>query len=621
MNLLKRLLLPLALLLLALGLWNSGEFQQIAAGVAIFLFGMLSLEQGFRVFSGGLLEKILQRSTNRLWKSLSFGVVTTSLMQSSSLVSILTISFLSAGLISLGAGLGIIFGANLGTTTGAWLIAGFGLKIKLASYAMPILVFGVALMFQNQRNLKGIGQILAGIGFLFLGIHHMKEGFADFQQSFDLSVLNGDGLSGQLLYIGIGLAATVVMQSSHATLVLILTALGAGHIAYLDALALAIGANIGTTITALLGSVSANNAGKQLAIGHLLFNLITGLLALLFLPQLLQSVEWLAAQLQLADDNYTLRLALFHSLFNTVGILVMLPLLQPLERTLIRLLPENTADIKRPKYLNEAALISPAGAYQVAQKESARLYRFSRDIIVRGLGWHSVDFRQKQLPRAISETHEISRHDVQHSYDLRLKQLHSAIIRFITLARQNKRSKDSEKLRRLSAACFHVIEAVKGVKHMQTNLFHFLTSDNHYMADAYQNLRNEIAGIIIAIENIHKAVDESGDSEELNLEIEHQQLLLQRRHEELDSLIDSLIRQQKITATMATSLMNDKQYVYRIGKNLLKAARQLFSPNDRSDEIELEENELEAINRQLEENDRSNNISSQPTNSVSGPKQ
>jgi phosphate:Na+ symporter len=138
----KRLLLPLALVILALALWNSDAFQQIAAGIAIFLFGMLSLEQGFRAFSGGLFEHLLQRCTDRLWKSLLFGVTTTSLMQSSSLVSILSISFLSAGLISLGTGLGIIFGANLGTTTGAWLIAAFGLKIKISAYAMPLLVFG-----------------------------------------------------------------------------------------------------------------------------------------------------------------------------------------------------------------------------------------------------------------------------------------------------------------------------------------------------------------------------------------------------------------------------------------------------------------------------------------------
>ncbi|NOQ80566.1 MAG: Na/Pi cotransporter family protein, partial [Gammaproteobacteria bacterium] len=135
----RKIFLPTILFVLAYGFWVSPDFKEISSGVAIFLFGMLFLEEGFKAFTGGLLEKLLQKTTNKLWKSVSFGVVSTTLMQSSSLVSVITISFLSAGLISLAAGIGIIFGANLGTTTGAWLIAGFGLKVKISAYAMPML--------------------------------------------------------------------------------------------------------------------------------------------------------------------------------------------------------------------------------------------------------------------------------------------------------------------------------------------------------------------------------------------------------------------------------------------------------------------------------------------------
>ncbi|MDF1555879.1 MAG: Na/Pi symporter, partial [Deferrisomatales bacterium] len=246
---LRRILLPSVFAVLAYGFWVSPDFKQIAAGVAIFLFGMLSLEEGFHSFTGGFLEKILRRTTDRLWKSLSFGVVTTTLMQSSSLVSVITISFLSAGLLGLTQGIGVIFGANLGTTTGAWLVAGFGLKVNIAAYAMPMLVFGVILVFQKSRNLKGVGYVLAGLGFLFLGIHHMKEGFEAFKAGVDLTRFAVAGFPGVFLFTGVGVAATVVMQSSHATLVLIITALAAGQITYPNALALAIGSNIGTTIT------------------------------------------------------------------------------------------------------------------------------------------------------------------------------------------------------------------------------------------------------------------------------------------------------------------------------------------------------------------------------------
>ncbi|MEA3412550.1 MAG: Na/Pi symporter, partial [Pseudomonadota bacterium] len=130
---LKKLIIPAIFIVLGYGFWVSPEFKTVAAGVAIFLIGMLALEIGFKSFSGGVLEAFLQRTTDKTWKSLLFGMVSTTFMQSSSLVSVLTISFLSAGLIGLAQGIGIIFGSNLGTTTGAWLVAGFGLKVDIAA--------------------------------------------------------------------------------------------------------------------------------------------------------------------------------------------------------------------------------------------------------------------------------------------------------------------------------------------------------------------------------------------------------------------------------------------------------------------------------------------------------
>jgi phosphate:Na+ symporter len=212
-------------------------------------------------------------------------------MQSSSLVSVITISFLSAGLISLGAGIGIIFGANIGTTTGAWLVAGFGLKVNLSSYALPMLAIGIVLVFQRSKYLRGAGYALAGLGFLFLGIHHMKVGFDSFKDQFDLTRFAMTGFAGLLVYTLVGAAATVVMQSSHATMVLIITALASGQISYDNALALAIGSNIGTTITAILGAMTANFQGKRLALAHLVFNVVTAGIALALISPLRMAVD------------------------------------------------------------------------------------------------------------------------------------------------------------------------------------------------------------------------------------------------------------------------------------------------------------------------------------------
>ncbi|MBL4659714.1 MAG: Na/Pi cotransporter family protein [Alcanivoracaceae bacterium] len=217
------------------GFWQNSHFKQIAAGVAISLFGMLAIEDGFQQLSGGMLERFLRSSTNRLWKSLNFGIITTTLMQSSSLLSILTISFLSAGLIDLAGGIGIIFGANIGTTTGAWLLAGFGLKVKLSAYSMPMLVFGIVFIFQKNKSFKATAWVLTGIGFLFMGIHNMKEGFDILRETIDLSLYSMPGFKGLLLYTLIGIVMTVVMQSSHATLVLIITALATSQISYENA--------------------------------------------------------------------------------------------------------------------------------------------------------------------------------------------------------------------------------------------------------------------------------------------------------------------------------------------------------------------------------------------------
>lgn len=290
-------------MILAYSLWLSHDFTQIAAGVAIFLFGVLSLKHGFQNFTGGALEKILRICTDRIWKSLSFGLVSTTLMQSSSLVSVLAISFLSVGLLDLASGIGIIFGANLGATASAWLIAGFGLKVKIANYAMPMLIFGVLLLFQNNKAFKAIGSILVGMGFLFLGIHYMKEGFAVFRDTINLAEYTIPGLKGLLIFILIGVTTTVIIQSSDATMAIIITALAVHQISYENSLALAIGANIGTTITAILSAIGVNVEGKRLAAAHLIFNVITACVALLMMQQFIMAVDYLARIVHIAEDD------------------------------------------------------------------------------------------------------------------------------------------------------------------------------------------------------------------------------------------------------------------------------------------------------------------------------
>ena len=498
----RKILLPTIFLVLTYGFWISPDFKKIAAGVAVFLFGMLALEEGFKAFTGGMLEKLLKRTTDKLWKSISFGVLTTTLMQSSSLVSVITISFLSAELISLAAGIGIIFGANLGTTTGAWLVAGFGLKVKLATYAMPMLVFGIILIFQKMRSLKGLGYILAGMGFLFLGIHYMKEGFDAFKQTLDLAQYSVSGYTGLLIYALIGIAATVIMQSSHATLVLVLTALAANQINYENALALAIGSNIGTTITAILGSLSSNIQGKRLAGAHLVFNLTTGLIAIVLIQQIILAVDAFSMEVGIAVDNYTLKLAVFHTIFNLLGIIVMVPFIRKLVYFLETYITSSENQIEKPRYLSEASSEIPDAAIEAVRKETLRLYDLSVEIIIHGLSLsRTILSKEETLEKIVNQSNKFKlQQDIDNVYENRIKAIYAAIVIFISKAQNSIRPSQVNKLFLLREVGRDLIETIKGIKHLQKNLRLYMNSDNSSIRTEYNKIRIQICHILRELE-------------------------------------------------------------------------------------------------------------------------
>jgi phosphate:Na+ symporter len=597
---LKKTVLPTIFIILAYGFWLSDDFREISAGIAIFMFGMLSLEQGFRTFTGGMLERLINRTTSSRWRSLTLGIVATSIMQSSSLVSVITISFLSAGLLTLVAGIGIIFGANLGTTTGAWLVAGFGLKVNIAAYAMPILVFGVLLLFQKAKNLSGLGYILVGLGFLFLGIHYMKEGFEAFKETLDLAEYAVRGYPGLLLFTLIGALATFVMQSSHATLVLIITALAAQQISYENALALAIGANIGTTITAMLGAISANAQGRRLAGAHLLFNLVTALIAILFIHQLSDAVDEISLLSGIRDDDYTLKLAVFHTLFNLIGVLVMTPLMGPLVALLNRTIKEKKPEIDQPKYLTDAAIDFPETAVKAVLQESLHVYDNAQGILIHALGFRRPEVLStlNLLELAEAQT-KLTRLDIDAAYERSIKGLYSAIVAFISRANFSWQMEQSADLHHLREANQQVVEAIKDVKHLQKNMVRFINSGNRPMRQAYDQLRSQLAVIIRKLEEIR--LTDTSDTAILSLDA--LKLMIKQTHEAFYLSLIEMIRNRRIMPEMGTSLMNDSNYTYSIAMNLVRAAQTLFvsGPRDLAQAVRtiaLDDNELQAVSDQ-----------------------
>ncbi|PCC99016.1 Na/Pi cotransporter family protein [Halopseudomonas pelagia] len=586
----KPLWVPVVLLVLVfLFVWKP-ELATLAAGIALFMLGMFHLEDGFRAFTGGALERWLKRSTNRLWKSLLFGITSTALVQSSSLVTVLSIAFLSAGMISLVAGIGIVFGANLGTTTGAWLIALVGLKVDLAVVAMPLLVFGVLLGRRMESLWKGAGQVLLGMGLLFLGIDLMKDGFASFDGLLALDGFAVEGWAGVVLYALLGLVATILMQSSHAAMMITLAALASGQLAYGNALAMAIGANLGTTVTALLAALGSNNAGRRLAAAHILFNLVTALVALAILPSLTRSVDWLAEVLGIAADAYTLKLALFHTLFNVLGLAIMLPWIPLMVKWLMRWLPDVTSvgsprerhaalseqPRMRARFLNDSALQHADTALKVLGQEVQNLGALSRQVIAAALylpAGNLSDLSREQLHkvvlRAVPEDH---REDADALYERHVKGVYADIIDFISRMDLSLTPDQQQALMDYNAAARELIEAVKAAKHLQSNLRKQIDSRQPAIHEAYDLLREQGGQALV---DMGRLMNMQGDTEargELFGAYEEQERLFA---DHFQQTIQTRLRNRELDGWQASSMLNDLHYLLRVRQHLYRAHAEL----------------------------------------------
>lgn len=571
------------LLALAITIYSNPNFETIIAGIAILIFGMIMLEEGFKVFTKGPLQQLLKKFTNKLYKSITTGALLTTLIQSSSLISVITISFISAGLISLSAGIGLIFGANLGSTTTAWLVAGFGLKIKISTLAMPMIIFGLIFSLQKTNTLKGIGNVLAGLGFFFLGIYFMKEGFDIFSNDIDLTQYAVSGFLGVILYTGIGILITILLQSSAASLVLVLTALAAGQIEYENALALAIGANVGTTITAILGSISSNIAGRRLAIAHLIFNIVTAIIALAFIYPLGNLVNYLAEIFGISTTDYALKLALFHTLFNVIGVVTMIPFIKKLEKFLIKFVKEKVEgnkDIAVPKYLNQAILKFPASAISALTNESKYLYKNAVfEIVSHGINIHRDDIKSNEKPKTIiKKSKENLKIDIDTFYHTKVKRIYGEIIKYAAKAQSELKLTDNQNtaIAEIKIANRKMVEIIKDVRELNKNVNKSAHLNNIYLRKEYDSYRKKVLKVLRVIYRFRKGNHSKNYIKKMNtLKIEAKENKNKGNHS-----IDHLIREKLITPEMASSLFNDYSNVNDIIKKLIEVAELLYVNKD-----------------------------------------
>src|SRR5690606_25390185 len=313
---------------------------RVLGGLGLFLVGMSLLTDGLTHFAGDSLRRGLLRFTGSPFKAFASGALLTLVVQSSTATTVTLIGFVSAGLITFAQSLGVVMGASLGTTGTGWIVSTLGLKVQLGLYTLPLIGFGALLRLLAKGRWRHLGTALAGFGMLFVGIDTMQEGMRGMGEQFTLPELAADDWLARFIALGIGVLLTVIMQSSTATVATTLTALDAGALNFEMAAIVVIGAAIGTTMTGVLAALGGSLYAKRTALAHVLFNLSSGLIAILLLPVLLALLG--LAQTHLGLQAGGVSLAAFHTLFIAVGVAVFLPQAHRCARQIERLLPERS---------------------------------------------------------------------------------------------------------------------------------------------------------------------------------------------------------------------------------------------------------------------------------------
>jgi phosphate:Na+ symporter len=375
--------------------------SEVLGGIGLFLIGMVLATDGLREAAGDSLRQFLLRFTIRPLQAILSSAGITAMVQSSSVTTLATISFVSAGLLTFHASLGLILGANIGTTATSWIVALLGLKFSVSLFALPLVGVGALMRLFTRGRYKDIGLAIAGFGVLFVGLDVLQAGMGGMSEFVTPETLPRDTWLGRLGLAGIGVVLTAVMQSSSAALAITLTALHSDTITLMQGAAMAIGANVGTTVTAGLAIIGAGTSARRVAVAHLLFNVITGVVAFASLSLLVTLVE------TFEPGNPTTALAAFHTIFNLVGLLIILPLLGPFGRLVERMIPERGPRLTRRL---EPALSDHGGlAIEAVHKtvmDTARLAVAGVDKLVTEGDASELRRHIEELKGAVDRTHD-----------------------------------------------------------------------------------------------------------------------------------------------------------------------------------------------------------------------
>lgn len=363
------------------------DLLKLIGSLGMFLYGMKIMSEALQKVAGDKLRNILTAMTTNRFTGMLTGVFITALIQSSSATTVMVVSFVNAGLLTLGESISVIMGANIGTTVTAWIISVFGFKVDMAALSLPLLGFAIPLMFSNKSKRKSIGEFVFGFAFLFMGLALLKDNAPDLEKNPEMLAFvqryTDMGFGSIILFLVIGTVLTMIVQASAATMAITLIMVANGWINLELGAALVLGENIGTTITANLAALTANTQAKRAAFAHCLFNVIGVCWVLVIFHPFMHFVEWIVDTFfntnnMAVETSY--KLSAFHSMFNICNVAILIGFTKQIEKIASRFFKMKEEDeAPRLRYITGGMLSTAELSILQAKKEislfAKRIYR------------------------------------------------------------------------------------------------------------------------------------------------------------------------------------------------------------------------------------------------------
>lgn len=347
----------------------------LVGSLGLFLYGMKVMSEGLEKFAGERLRNILALMTQNRFVGVLTGIILTALIQSSSATTVMVVSFVNAGLMTLGQAIGVIMGANIGTTVTAWIISAIGFKVNIAAFAIPLLAIGMPMIFSSKSNRKNLGEFIFGFSFLFMGLAYLQEAAVAMNiggiVAGMLALVPQDSFLTILLFVVVGAIVTMIVQASAATMAITLMLFGMNipGFGFEQAAALAMGQNIGTTITAFMASLTANTQARRAALAHMFFNVFGVVVVLIIFYPACNAVNWFVENV-MGGGNDLFKLSSFHTAFNVFNTILLIGFVKQIEHLVCRILPNNEQEEDHRLQFISAGLLSTAElSILEAQKE------------------------------------------------------------------------------------------------------------------------------------------------------------------------------------------------------------------------------------------------------------